>query len=555
MMQGQPVIILREGTERSKGKGAQMNNIEAAKAIADAVRSALGPKGMDKMLVDSMGEVTITNDGVTILKQIEVEHPAAKMMVEVAKTQDTEVGDGTTSAVILAGDLLKRAESLIEQEVHPTVIVHGYRMAAEKALKLLDDIAFKVRPEDEDVLQAIAITAMTGKSLGREKERLADIIVKATKAVREEREGKVSVDIDNILIQKKQGGSISDTELIKGVVMDKERVHPRMPKFVKGAKIALVNRALEIKKTEFSSEIHIKDPSKMQMFLQEEEKTLKGFVDKVKASGANVMICSKGIDDLAQHYLAKEGIYAVRRAKESDMKKLAKATGGRMIMNLDDLTSKDLGAAETVEERKIGDDEMTFVTGCKNPKAVSILIRGGTEHVVDELDRILNDGLRAVACVLEDGMAVAGGGSPEIELSMGLKDYASTIGGREQLAIEAFAKAMDIIPKTLAENAGLDAIDVLIDLRSRHEGQRGKSIGIDAYTGKAADMRRLNIIEPLRVKTQAIKSATDAASMILRIDDVIASKSKSPAEMAGAAGGHQHGPGMGGMGGMPPGMM
>lgn len=554
MMQGQPVIILREGTERSKGKGAQYNNIQAAKAIADAVRSALGPKGMDKMLVDSMGEVTITNDGVTILKEIEVEHPAAKMLIEVAKTQDDEVGDGTTSAVILAGDLLRHAERLIEQEVHPTVIVHGYRMASEEALRLLDKIAFSVKPEDEDTLKNIAVTAMTGKSLGHDKDRLAEIIMKAAKSVAEERDGKLTVDIDNVLIQKKQGGSIADTELIKGVVLDKERVHPRMPKSLKDAKIALISRALEIKKTEYSAEIKMRDPSKIQLFLKEEEKTLKGFVDKIKASGANVVICQKGIDDLTQHYMAKEGMYAVRRAKESDMKKLAKATGGKIVTNLDDLTPKQLGWAGAVEERKIGDSEMTFVTGCKNPKSVSILIRGGTEHVVDELERTMNDGLRTVACVLEDGKAVAGGGSAEIELSLRLKDHASTIGGREQLAIEAFAMSMECVPRTLAENAGLDPIDTLIELRSKHEGDRGKAIGIDAYSGKSANMRNLNVVEPLRVKTQAIKSATDAAAMILRIDDVIASKTTKPEDMA-KAGGHEHGPGMGGMGGMPPGMM
>ena len=509
------------------------------------------------MLVDSMGEVTVTNDGVTILKEIEVEHPAAKMLVEVAKTQDDEVGDGTTSAVIITGDLLKNAENLIEQNVHPTVIVNGYRLAAKEALKLLEKISFDVDSSDKETLKNIAITAMTGKSLGREKDHLAEIVVTAGISIVEERDKKRVVDIDNVLIQKKQGASIGQTELINGIILDKERVHPRMPKFIKGAKIALVNRALEIKKTEFSSEIQIRDPTKLQLFLQEEEKTLKGFVDKVKASGANVLVCQKGIDDLAQHYLAKEGIYAVRRAKESDMKKLTKATSGKIVMNLDDLTSKELGSAELVEERKIGDDEMTFITGCKNPKSVSILIRGGTEHVVDELERIMNDGLRTVACVLEDGKAIAGGGSAEIELSLRLKDHASSVGGREQLAIEAFAKAMECIPRTLAENAGLDAIDTLIDLRSRHEKKKGSAIGIDVYTGKSADMRSLKIVEPLRVKTQAIKSATDAASMVLRIDDVIAAKAMSPKDMAAAGGGPEYGPPGGGMGmgGMPPGMM
>src|SRR2546426_2947783 len=504
MMQGQPIIILREGTERAKGKGAQLNNIAAARAVADAVRSTLGPKGMDKMLVDSMGDVTITNDGVTILKEIEVEHPAAKMIVEVAKTQDDEVGDGTTTAVILAGELLKKAESLVEQNVHPTIIVNGYKMAASKAIELLDDLAFPVKLADTELLKQIASTAMSGRSVGTSRDFLAGIAVKAVKSITEEIAGKPVSDIDNVLVVKKHGGALTDTQLVDGIILDKERVHPRMPKFVRDAKIALLNRALEIKKTEFSSEIRIHDADKMQQFLSQEEATLKGYVDAIKKAGANVVVCQKGIDDLVQHYLAKEGIYAVRRAKESDMKALSKATGGRVVTALEDLAAKDLGHAKLVEERKVGDDDMTYITGCKNPKAVSVLIRGGTEHVVEEVERVLHDALRVVALAVEDGTALAGGGSADIEVSMRLKDYASSQGGREQLAIEAFAKALEVVPWTLAENAGLNMIDMIIDLKAAHEGKKGASIGIDVFKGKPADMRKAGVIEPLRVKAQAI---------------------------------------------------
>ncbi|TLZ88098.1 MAG: thermosome subunit, partial [Methanobacteriota archaeon] len=400
MMGGQQIIILKEGTEREKGKGAVFNNIAAARAVADAVKSTLGPKGMDKMLVDSLGDVTITNDGVTILKEIEIEHPTAKMLVEVAKTQDDEVGDGTTSAVILAGELLKEAESLIEQEVHPTLIVNGYRMAAAEAVKLLRELAFAVKRTDKETLRSIARTAMSGRSVGTNANFLADIAVDAVQAIVEEVASEVRADVDNILVQKKHGGNLTDTTLIDGIVLDKERVHPRMAKFVRDAKIALINRALEVKKTEVNEEIRIRDPAKLQMFLDEEEKTLRTMVEKIKASGANVVLCQKGIDDVAQHFLAKEGIYAVRRVKESDMKKLAKATGARIVTNLDDLTPKELGRADLVEERKVGTDDMTFVTGCKKARAVSILIRGGTEHVVDEVERILHDALRVVSAAI-----------------------------------------------------------------------------------------------------------------------------------------------------------
>ena len=553
MMQGQPVIILREGTERSKGKGAQSNNIAAARAVADAVRSTLGPKGMDKMLVDSMGDVTITNDGVTILKEIEVEHPAAKMLVEVAKTQDDEVGDGTTTAVILAGELLKKAEALVDQNVHPTIIVNGYKLAAERAIQLLDDLAFDVKLENKELLRQIASTAMSGRSVGQSRDFLAEIAVKAVTSIFEEVGGKRVADIDNVLVVKKHGGALTDTQLIDGIILDKERVHPRMPVFVRDAKIALLNRALEIKKTEVSSEIRIHDAGKMQAFLAQEEATLKGYVDAIKKMGANVVICQKGIDDLVQHYLAKDGIYAVRRAKESDMKKLAKATGGKIVVDLTDLASKDLGHADLVEERKIGDDEMTFITGCKKAKAVSVLIRGGTEHVVDEVERIMHDALRVVSVAIEDGKALAGGGASDIELSLRLKDHAPSVGGREQLAIEAFAEALEVIPWTLAENAGLDAIDMLIKLRTAHEGKKGKNVGVNLEKAEPSDMVAAHVVEPLRVKRQAIESASEVANMILRIDDVIAAKKMSGKEGPGGEGGHERG-GMGGMGGMPPGM-
>ena len=552
MLGGQPVIVLREGTESTRGKTAHNNNIMAAKAVADSVRSTLGPKGMDKMLVDSMGDIVITNDGATIRKELDVEHPAAKMIVEVAKTQDNECGDGTTSAVVIAGELLKKSESLIEQNVHPTVISNGFRLASHEALKILKDMGIEVSPTDRKTLKLVAQTAMTGKGVGGELDLLADIAVEAVVAIAEKQDGESEADIDNIQVEKKHGGSVSDTKLIKGLILDKERVHPRMPKVLKNARIALVDSAIEIKKTEVEAKIQIRDPMQMQKFLDEEEKTLKTMVDKVRKSGANVLICEKGIDDLAQHFLAKEGLYAVRRVKRSDMEKLSKATGGKIVTNLDDLKASELGAAEQVEEVKISDSDMTYITGCNNPKAVSILIRGGTEHVVDEVERALHDALKVVSVAIEDGIVVPGGGAPEIELSLKLKGYGQSVGGREQLAIEAFAEALEIIPWTLAENAGMNSIDVLIELKNAHNNKKGgKNFGVNVLENRVSDMLSAKVIEPLRVKTQAIQSATEVASMILRIDDVIASKRMSPSEMGPPRGGGMPG----GMGGMPPGMM
>ncbi|MBC7081127.1 MAG: TCP-1/cpn60 chaperonin family protein [Thermoplasmatales archaeon] len=522
----QPILILKEGTEREKGREAQYNNIRAAIAIADAVRSTLGPKGMDKMLVDSMGDVVITNDGVTILKEIDVEHPAAKMIVEVAKAQDQECGDGTTTAVVLAGELLKNAQDLIDQDIHPTVIADGYRMASKKACEILESIALDVKPNDEELLKKIAETAITGKVAETNKELLAAIAYKAVKSVAEEINGETKVDIDNIKVEKKQGGSVEDTELINGIILDKERVHPDMPAIVKDAKILLLNNALEVKKTEVDAQIRISDPSQLQKFLEEEEAMIRNMVEKIKKSGANVVVCQKGIDDLAQHYLAKAGIYAVRRVKKSDMEKLAKATGASIITELDEIKPKDLGHAGRVEERKIGDDKMTFITECKEAKAVSILLRGGTEHVVDEIERGLHDALSVIAVALEDGKMTTGGGSAAIEIAMGLRDYAATIGGREQLAIEKFADAIEIVPRALAANAGIDPIDILIELRKVHsEGK--KYHGVNVYQGGTVDMREKNVLEPLRVGKQAIRSATEAAIMILRIDDVIAAREVS----------------------------
>ncbi|OGS66104.1 MAG: thermosome subunit [Euryarchaeota archaeon RBG_19FT_COMBO_69_17] len=536
MPAGTQILVLKEGTRRERGKGAQFNNIAAAKAVADAVRSTLGPRGMDKMLVDSLGDVVITNDGVTILKEIDIEHPAAKMLVEVAKTQDEEAGDGTTTAVILAGELLKKAEDLVEQNIHPTVIAAGYRLASERAREVLEKVSTKVAIKDTDILKKVAMTAMSSKSSSGHKELLADISVKAVATIAEERpDGTWSVDEDNLQVVKKQGGSIADTELVDGIIVDKERVHPGMPNEVKDAKIALVDAALEVKKTEIDAKIEITDPTQLQAFLDEEESMLKRMVETVRKSGAKVIFCQKGIDDLAQHYLAKEGIYAVRRVKKSDMEKLAKATGGKVVTKLDELSKDDLGYAKLVYEKKIGEDEMTFVTGCKNPKAVSILIRGGTEHVVDEVERSLEDSTSVVAVAIEDGKVITGGGSSAMEIALALRDYASTVGGREQMAIEAFADAVEVVPRTLSENAGLDPIDTLISLRKEHK-KGNKSAGINVYTGKVSDMRRENVIEPIRVGTQAISSATDAAVMILRIDDVIAAKAGESGKGGGKGG-------------------
>ncbi|MFQ5986950.1 MAG: thermosome subunit beta [Thermoplasmata archaeon] len=539
---GTPILVLKEGTHRERGKGAQFSNISAAKAIADAVRSTLGPRGMDKMLVDSLGDVVITNDGVTILKEIDVEHPAAKMLVEVAKTQDEESGDGTTTAVILAGELLKRAEELIEQNVHPTVIAQGYRMAADKATETLRKIAQDVDYKDTKRLTEIAQTSMISKSASAHREQLADVAVRAIKAVAEQVGDRWNVDDDNIQVTKKQGGAISDTEMVEGIIVDKERVHPGMTQQVDNAKIALVDAALEVKKTEFDARIEISDPSQLQAFLQEEENMLRTMVDTIKASGANVLFAQKGIDDLAQHFLAKADIYAVRRVKKSDMEKLAKATGGRIVTKLDELAKNDLGKAKRVYEKKIGDDKMTFVTGARNPKAVSILVRGGTEHVVDEVERSIEDATSVVAVAIEDGQFITGGGSSAMEVSLALREYAPSVGGREQIAIESFADAVEALPRTLAENAGLDPIDTLIDLRTEHK--KGKVYaGVNVFTGKITDMMAQKVLEPIRVGTQAITSATDAAVMILRIDDVIAAKTTTAMPPGGEGG-------MGGMGGM-----
>jgi thermosome len=519
---GVPVLILREGTQRTHGKDAQRVNMMAARAVAEAVRTTLGPRGMDKMLVDTLGDVTVTNDGATILGEIEVQHPAAKIIVEVSKTQDDEVGDGTTTAVILAGELLKRAEELIEKNIHPTLIVQGYKKATEKTIETLSKIAIPVKMDDDKNLQKIAYTAMNSKASVGIQDFFADIAVKAVKQVTEKRGDKYIADIDYIQVVKKQGGSLMDSTLIFGVIVDKEIVHPGMPKRVENAKIALLDAALEIEKTEFDAEIRINDPSQMKAFVDEEGKMLKDMVSKIKSAGANIVFCQKGIDDIAQHYLAKQGISALRRVKKSDIEKLAKATSGRIITNLEDLTASDLGLAKIAEERKYGEDKLTFVEGCKDPKAVSILIRGGLMRVVDEAERTLHDALCVVADVIEDGRIVAGGGAPELEAAKHLRDYASSVGGREQLAIEAFADSLESIPRTLAENGGLDPIDVLVELRSLHE--KGEIwAGVNVLKGLTTNMKNSGVVEPLAVKVQAIKSATEAASMILRIDDVIAS--------------------------------
>ena len=521
-LSGQPVLILKEGTGRTTGRDAQRTNITAAKVIAESVKTTLGPRGMDKMLVDNLGDVTVTNDGVTILKEMDVEHPAAKMMVEVAKTQEDVVGDGTTTSVVLAGELLKRAEELLEQDIHPTVIASGYRMAAEKARMVLKDIAKDVDIDDEETLKKVAITSMTGKGAEKAKEHLAGVVVKAVRAVVDIDGDTVTIDPDNIQTQKKEGGGIEDTELIQGIVLDKERVHASMPRRVEDAKICLINSALEVKETEVDAKINITDPNQLKAFIDEEEKMLKDMVEKIKDAGANVVICQKGIDDMAQHYLVKEGIFAVRRAKKSDMEKLSRATGARIVTNLDGLSNDDIGHAGVVEEVKIGDDEMVFIRECKQPKAVSILIRGGTEHIVDEVERSIQDCLGVLPAVMEDRKVLAGGGAPEVGVARELRKYAKSIGGREQLAIEAFADSMEVIPRALAENAGLDPIDVLVDLRARHEDDGGETMGIDVISGRVKDMYEEGVIEPLKVKIQAVDSAGEAAVMILRIDDVIA---------------------------------
>jgi thermosome len=519
---GQPVLILKEGTSRSKGKEAQKNNIMAARVISEVLKSTLGPRGMDKMLIDSLGDITITNDGAAILNEIEVEHPTAKMMVEIAKTQDDMVGDGTTTAVVLAGELLKRAEELLDQNIHPTILVSGYRKAAQKAIDIVNKVATPVDIDDRETLRKVALTSMSSKAVGPAKEHLAEIAIDAVKQIAEKRGDRMIADIDNIQLIKKTGKSLYESQLVNGLIIDKEVVHSGMPKKVEDAKIALLDCPLEIEKTEFSAEIRIRDPNQMKAFLDQENKMLKEMVNKIKASGANAVFCQKGIDDMTQHFLAKEGILAARRVKQSDMEKLVRATSGRMITNLDDLRSEDLGEAGVVEERKIGEDKMVFVEKCKDPRSVAVLIRAGLERMVDEAERAITDALSVVSDVIENNKIVPGGGAVEVEAAKELREYATKVGGREQLAIEAFADSVEIIPKTLAENAGLEPIDIVVELRSAHDKKDGQSMGINVFNGKVENMQENGVVEPVIVKEQAVKSAAESASMILRIDDVIA---------------------------------
>ena len=543
---GVPVLVLKEGSSRSRGREALHTNIEAARIVAESVKSSLGPKGMDKMLVDSFGDVTITSDGRTILDEMDIQHPAAKMMLEVAKTQDNEAGDGTTTAVIIAGELLNKAQELIERNVHPTIVIDGYKKAAEKALEVLENIAIKIDPQTTDFPKKVAMTSMASKLVADHREYLADITVKAMLAVAEKDDGKYKADVDDVKVEKKPGESIGDTKLIQGIVLDKEVAHSGMPKRIEKAKIALLDCPLEIEKTEFDAKINIESPEQMEAFLKQEEDMLRDMVEKTVKTGANVLMCEKGIDDMAQHFLARKGVLAVRRNKKSDMEKLAKATGGKIVTNLDSITSEDLGYAALVEERKIGDDKMTFIEGCKHPKAVTILIRGGTQRLVDEAERSVHDALCVVKDVIEEPKIVAGGGAPELEVARMLKKYAETLPGREQLAVRGFAEALEAVPTTLTENAGLDPIDVLSELRARHE--KGETwAGIEVNNGKVQDMGKAGVYEPLAVKKQIIKSGTEASTMILKIDDVIAAgKTKAPPMPPGGPGG----PGGGGYPGM-----
>ena len=547
-----PILILREGASRTRGRDAQRNNILAAKVITETIRTTLGPQGMDKMLVSGMGDMGIKNVGATIMKELDVQHPAAKMLVEVAKSQDNEVGDGTTTAVVLAGELLTKAEKLLDQEVHPTVIVEGYKKASDKALEILRNLSIDIQPDDEKMLLLVAKTSMATKAATESRDHFATLAVKAITQVMEERDGKTVADIDRIKVVKKKGESMEQSELVRGIVVDKEVSHPQMPRQVKNAKIALLNAKLEIEKTEFDAKINISSPDQMKRFLDEEETMLRDMTDRVSKSGANVIFCEKGIDDLALHFLAKKNIMAIKNISSGDMEKLAKATGGTIIASTKDLAADTLGEAKLVDEVKIGDDKLVYVRDCKDPRAVTVVIRGGSEHVVDEAERSFHDALCVVRNAVEDRKIVAGGGSPEAETAKQLREYAVKVGGREQLAIEAYAEALETIPLTIAENAGLDPIDIMVELRSRHAEPNNKWFGVQVKTGKIADMYADNVIEPLRVKEQVIKSATEAASMLLRIDDVVSSKGTRE---SGPPGGGMPG-GMGGMpGGMPPGMM
>jgi len=539
-----PVLVLKGGSERSRGRDAQRTNIMAAQIVAETVKSALGPKGMDKMLVDSLGDVTITSDGRTILDRMDVQQPAAKMMVEVAKAQDAEVGDGTTTAVIVAGELLGKTEDLTDKGVHPTVIVDGYSKAADKAVETLEKIAIPVEPTEKEFLKKVAATSMASKLVSENKEQLAEIAAEAVLNVAQKVGDDYVVDLDDIMVEKKPGESVTETKLVEGLVLDKEVVHSGMPKRAEKAKIALLGSALEVKKTEFDAKINIESPEQMESFLREEENMLKAMVEKIVTAGANVVICQKGIDDMTQHFLARKGILAVQRTKESDMKKLGKATSGKIVTNLEGLTKSDLGYAELVEERKIGNDKMIFIEGCKNPRSVAILIRGGTERFLDEAERSVHDALCVVRDVVQEPKILAGGGSPEMEIARTLRGYAGSLPGREQLAVQSFAEAVESVPLTLGENAGLDPIDILTELRARHE-KGEKWAGVDVFAGKIKDMWKLGVYEPLAVKKQIIKSATEAATMLLRIDDVIAAgKMKAPPMPPGGPGG--------GYGGMPP---
>ena len=521
-----PVLILKEGTSRTRGREALRINISVAKAIADAVRTALGPKGMQKMLVDPFGDVIITHDGATIMKEMEVEHPIAKMMVDLAKTQDQETGDGTTTVVILAGELLSKAEELIDMGIHPTIVIAGYRKAEKKAQEILNEIAINVPWNDEKILKQVAEIAMGSKAVSSAKAHLSELAVKASLAVVEERDGKRITDIDNIKLEKKEGGSIFDTQLIQGIVIDKEVVHPAMPKTVADAKIALISRALEVKKPEISSKIRIVSPSQIKQFLDQEKAMIRDLIDKIAATGANVVFCQKGIDDIAQHFLAKKGILAVRRVRKSDMEKLAKATGAKIVVNIEDMSEGDLGHAELVEERRVGEDKMVFVEGCKNPKAVSILIRGGSKQIVDETERALHDALCVIRDVIEDGKIVVGGGAVELELALRLKEYANTLSGKEQAAVQKFAEALEVVPKTLVENSGMDTVVKMAELTRQHT-LGNTYYGFDIFTGEVVDMKEKSVIEPLRVVSHAVKSAAEFAETVLKIDDIIAAAGKT----------------------------
>jgi thermosome len=551
-----PVLVLKEGTGRTTGREAQKNNIMAAKIVAETVKTTLGPCGMDKMLVTSFGDVAITNDGATIMKELDVQHPAAKMLVEVAKAQDNEVGDGTTTAVVLAGELLAKAEGLLDKNVHPTVIIEGFKKASDKAQEVLEKIAIPVSISDDKTLREVAITSLSSKAVNVAEDHFAKLIVDAVKQVAEEVDGKYKADIDLIKVVKKHGKSLEETELVKGMVIDKEVASSQMPKFIDGAKIALLNEKLEIEKTEFDAKINIESPDQMQLFLDEEERMLKEMVNAVAKAGANVVFCEKGIDDMALHFLAKGGILAVKSVSSSDMEKLARATGGKMLASVKDLTAATLGKAKKVEEVKIGDDKLIYVRECKNPKAVTMVIRGASSHVIDEAERSLHDGLCVVRNAVEDAKIVAGGGAPEAEVAKNLRNYAVKVGGREQLAVEAYAEAVETIPLTLAENAGLDPIDIMVALRAEHEKAGNKNFGVEVTTGKIKNMLDLQVLEPLRVKQQVIKSATEAANMILKIDDLISVKGggkepSMPSGMPPGGMGGMGGMGMGGMGGMP----